>query len=50
MRVRISYDDPQSPFPRFLGLLFGRLYAKWCVSQMIGDTRKHFAQPVARTV
>lgn len=50
MRVRITYDDPQSPFPRFLGLLFGRLYAKWCVSQMIRDTRKHFARPNVKTV
>lgn len=42
LRVYIDYDLPQSTKTRWLGVLFGRMYAKWCVSQMISGVQKHF--------
>ena len=39
LRVWIDYDLPPH---RWLGRLFGSAYAKWCVDQMINDTRDHF--------
>ena len=40
LRVSIDYNRPTSPFPRFLGVLFGRMYARWCTSQMVSDAAK----------
>lgn len=37
LRVIIDYNHPASPFARVLGILFGRMYARWCVSQMVID-------------
>ena len=37
LRVTIDYNYPASVFPRVLGVLFGRMYAKWCTSQMVSD-------------
>jgi len=45
LRVWIDYDLPPQ---RWLGRLFGSAYAKWCVSQMINDTRDHFEEVRAR--
>lgn len=40
--VYIKYNLPESIKTRFLGNLFGEIYAKWCVKQMINTTKKHF--------
>jgi len=42
LRVFIDYDLPATPSLRWVGLLFGKFYAKWCVQQMVSDARKHF--------
>ncbi len=39
-RVSIDYDLPSAN--AWLGRLFGRTYAKWCVRQMIKTAREHF--------
>ena len=41
LRVSIDYDLPVRG--RWLGDLFGQMYAKWCVDQMLTDTQRHFA-------
>lgn len=42
LRVFIDYDLPaRIPF-RWLGLAFGKFYAKWCVQQMVNDASQHF--------
>lgn len=38
--VFINYDLPEKN--TWLGELFGNIYAKWCVSQMINSARDHF--------
>lgn len=45
LRVFIDYDLPTKPPLRWLGLVFGKFYAKWCVHQMIDDARQHFMPP-----
>lgn len=42
LRVYIVYDLPKSWITRWLGSLFGGIYAKWCVSQMIKSVEEHF--------
>lgn len=42
-RVVIDYELPTRGLPRILGLLFGRMYAKWCTRQMVGDAARTFA-------
>jgi hypothetical protein len=44
LRVFIDYDLPPSPASRWLGYLFGPIYAKWCVRQMINGARDHFTE------
>ncbi len=41
-RVSIDYDLPSRNV--WLGRLFGRTYAKWCVQQMIKGVREHFGK------
>lgn len=41
LRVAIDYDLPRKK--AWLGKLFGRMYAKWCVNQMVGGVQHHFA-------
>lgn len=41
-RVYIDYNLPQSVGSQTLGHLFGRVYAKWCVQQMIKGVVDHF--------
>ncbi len=41
-RVSIDYELPKSLNTRWLGYLFGGIYAKWCVSQMIKGVSEHF--------
>ena len=38
--VFIDYDLP--PANTWLGRLFGRMYARWCVAQMTKGARDHF--------
>lgn len=45
LRVFIDYDLPKALSLRWLGLMFGKAYAKWCVQQMVNDARKHFVMP-----
>lgn len=40
--VYIDYDLPKSWKTRALGILFGGMYAKWCVTQMTNGVKKHF--------
>jgi hypothetical protein len=49
LRVFIDYDLPDGPVTRWLGRLFGGLYARWCVDQMLAGTAEHFQRrlPVA---
>ena len=42
LRVLIDYALPQTN--AWLGQLFGGIYAKWCVRQMLNDTHAHFAK------
>lgn len=42
LRVYIDYELPKSKKARLLGHLFGNMYARWCVNQMLTDTDKHF--------
>lgn len=37
-KVFINYNLPNGIFTRFLGMILGRFYAKWCVHQMIQST------------
>ncbi len=37
-KVFINYNLPHDGISKLLGLLFGRVYAKWCVHQMIQST------------
>lgn len=46
LRVFIRYNLPASGFPHLLGKVFGRAYARWCISRMVDHARKQF-QPVA---
>jgi hypothetical protein len=41
-RVFIDYDQPKSLGSKILGFLFGRIYAKWCVQNMISGVKKRF--------
>jgi hypothetical protein len=45
LRVYIRYDLPRAWFPRLLGRLFGRAYARWCTSKMVDDAQRHFETP-----
>ncbi|MCL4366430.1 SRPBCC family protein [Patescibacteria group bacterium] len=42
-QVFIDYELPKSFPTRWLGYLFGGMYAKWCVNQMIKGVSEHFA-------
>ena len=42
LRVFIDYELPKSTKTHLLGILFGELYAKWCVRQMINGAINEF--------
>lgn len=42
LRVFIDYELPTTWRTRWLGWLFGGIYAKWCVRQMTEGTLRHF--------
>lgn len=44
-RVFINYELPTAATTRWLGRLFGGVYAKWCVRQMVQGMREQFNQP-----
>ncbi len=41
-KVYIDYYLPESPGTRILGYLFGGMYARWCVQQMIKGASNQF--------
>ena len=45
-KVYIDYDLPYSLQNRLLGLLFGDMYAKWCVRQMTRGVKDYFRKQV----
>ncbi len=42
LRVFIGYNLPSSPGLRLLGYIFGPVYARWCVRQMVDGARASF--------
>lgn len=42
LRIFIDYALPKSMPERWLGKVFGGLYARWCVRHMVGDAEKYF--------
>jgi Polyketide cyclase / dehydrase and lipid transport len=42
LRVFIEYSLPAKVPARWLGILFGRYYARWCTRRMTDDAVKHF--------
>jgi len=42
LRVFIDYELPHQRFARWLGKLFGKTYARWCVERMANDAAAHF--------
>jgi hypothetical protein len=42
VRITIDYALPTDALSRWLGALFGGMYARWCVNQMIEDVRQRF--------
>ena len=47
LRVFIDYQLPDGPVTRWLGWLFGRLYARWCVEQMLTGVVKQLVPRAA---
>jgi len=43
LRVYIDYSLPHGVLTRWLGYLFGPVYARWCTRRLVKDTVKHFA-------
>lgn len=41
LKVFIDYDLPSSG-TKILGIIFGRMYANWCVNQMLNGVVNHF--------
>ena len=44
LKVFIDYNLPRSLATYWLGVLFGEMYAKWCVAQMINGVEERFKQ------
>lgn len=42
LKVFIDYSLPKSPAQRILGVLFGKIYARWCTERMAKDAAHHF--------
>ena len=42
LKVFIDYELPKSLRTYWLGILFGEMYAKWCVNQMLKGVSGHF--------
>jgi uncharacterized membrane protein len=46
LRVFIDYQLPAEWPARWLGRLFGGLYARWCTARMAHDAERHFAAKI----
>jgi len=44
LTISIDYNIPKSGFEMLLGKMFSRMYAKWCVRQMIHDVSRTFGE------
>lgn len=44
LRVSIDYELPRSGLSRWLGHLFSRSYAKWCMRKMVHDAQRTYAK------
>ncbi len=42
LRVFIDYDYPAAIAAKFLGPMFGPIYARWCVNRMANDATNAF--------
>jgi hypothetical protein len=42
LRVFIDYALPRAAPARWLGAVFGGMYARWCTERMVSDAVKHF--------
>lgn len=42
LTIFIDYELPERGWPRLVGRLLGRAYAKWCTEQMVHDAKVHF--------
>lgn len=42
LRIYIEYNLPKSWKTSWLGFIFGGIYARWCVRQMINGVQDHF--------
>ena len=47
LRVFIDYELPHQGFTHWLGKLFGKTYARWCVERMLNDAAVHFGSATA---
>jgi hypothetical protein len=45
LRIFIDYSVPERGLPRVLGRMFGAMYARWCIDQMIGDAKLRWSRP-----
>jgi hypothetical protein len=43
MRVFIDYELPKGWVSYWLGFVFGRFYAKWCIDRMLEGAVEEFA-------
>lgn len=43
LRIAIEYDLPAKALLRWVSRPLARLYAKWCVQQMLSEARSHFS-------
>lgn len=50
LRVFIDYDLPKTGLGRWLGPMFGRAYAKWCIETMLADAVRHLGTPATVAV
>jgi hypothetical protein len=48
LRVFLDYDLPTSWPLSWLGRLFGGVYARWCVTQMLTGASQHFTPSVVK--
>ncbi len=48
LKVFIDYDLPKTRGGRWLGTLFGGLYPRWCVRQMINGVQAEFKKSISK--
>ena len=49
LMVFIDYDRPSAGASRWLGVLFGDWYARWCTQRMANDAARLFSTPSGRS-